>query len=253
MRYDKDRRLKIKQLWMFLQVNEHEREVVMQSTRLSVRGLTKKFTQGGSAITVLDGISVTFEQGKTYAITGVSGTGKSTFMHLLAGLDTPTAGTVSYNEQNLATMSAAQQEQFRTQSIGLVFQLPYLIRELSVLENIMLPGLIAGKSRDACMKQAHELLQRIELEEKAQSKPSALSGGQQQRVALARALCNKPAFLLADEPTGNLDIATGKTIVELLLRWQKEWNMGIVVSSHDTYVAERMHEQYQLHGGKFII
>lgn len=225
----------------------------MQKAVLAVENLHKTFINGTNKFAILRGITVSFDQGSRYAITGVSGSGKSTFIHLLAGLDNPTAGTVSFNGQNLATASQGEKDHFLQHSIGLVFQLPYLIGELSVAENVMVRGLVAGMSLSECKKRALELLEAVGLADKALSRPLSLSGGQQQRVALARAIFCKPAFLIADEPTGSLDEHTGMDIVELLLTCQREWGMGIIVSSHDTYVALRMGTVYQLHDGMMTI
>lgn len=209
----------------------------------------KTYLQGSNTIGVLKGVSAHFKQGHTYAITGPSGSGKSTLMHLLAGLDTPTQGSIWFNDIDINTLSSAGKEAFLANSLGLVFQLPYLISEFSVLENVMLKGMIGGKITQNSQEEAYSLLDKVNLSHKALSNPLALSGGEQQRVALARALFNKPAFLLADEPTGNLDVVTGKVIVELLLSCQEKWGMGIVVSSHDAYVCERMHHVLHLEDG----
>ena len=216
---------------------------------LQVQDVSKSFKQAGSELPVLSDVTVTFEQGSSYALTGVSGTGKSTLLHLLAGLDKPDGGAVYFNEQNIALFSPSQLDHFHNGTIGLVFQNPYLIRELSVLENVILPGMIRGKSRHTCQERAYDLLKQVGLLEKAHEKPASLSGGQQQRVAIARALFNKPAFLLADEPTGNLDEKTGHAIIDLLLCYQQEWKMGLIISSHDQYVAHTMQYVYQLKNG----
>jgi lipoprotein-releasing system ATP-binding protein len=221
----------------------------MHHATLGAQDISKKFIQGTQEITVLDHINTVFIQQKSYAITGISGSGKSTFMHILANLDTPTSGTVLFNNNSLQKLSSTRREQFLNKSIGLVFQAPHLIKELSVIENIIIPGLISGRTRNDCEKKAIELLTKVELLHKKDSKIGELSGGQQQRVAIARALFNEPAFLIADEPTGNLDLATGKHIIDLLIACQKEWGMGIIVSSHDEYVAERMDEVYELREG----
>jgi ABC-type lipoprotein export system ATPase subunit len=134
----------------------------------------------------------------------------------------------------------------------LVFQSPHLLRELSVLENVIVPGLIGGKNKNECIEHAKALLNHVGLFDKKDSKPGELSGGQQQRVAIARALFNNPAFLIADEPTGNLDLATGNSIIDLLLTCREEWGMGVIVSSHDEYVVERMDVVYVLSGGRLI-
>jgi len=224
----------------------------MHNATLAAQNVTKKFVQGTQEITVLNSINSLFIQKKSYAITGISGSGKSTFIHIIAGLDTPTTGTVLFNNRSLQTLSLSEREQFLNKSIGLVFQSPHLLRELSVVENIMLPGLINGKSKSDCEHKAIKLLERVELLPKKDNKIGELSGGQQQRVAIARALFNEPAFLIADEPTGNLDLTTGKTIIDLLLSCAQEWGMGIIISSHDTYVTEKMDEVYELYEGKLI-
>ncbi|HLJ31682.1 MAG TPA: ABC transporter ATP-binding protein [Candidatus Babeliales bacterium] len=222
----------------------------MHNATLITQHLTKKFKQGTQEITVLDDINTLFVQNKSYAITGISGSGKSTFMHIIAGLDTPTTGQVLFNNNTLHTLSSADRTQFLNKSIGLVFQSPYLLRELSVIENVMLPGLITGKTYADCHHKALQLLEKVELILKKDSKIGELSGGQQQRVAIARALFNEPAFLIADEPTGNLDLHTGKTIIDLLLSCVHEWGMGLIISSHDDYVTEKMDEKYELKHAK---
>lgn len=216
---------------------------------LAARDVKKTYIQGNNILQVLQGVSVRFEQGKSYAITGPSGSGKSTFMHVLSGLDVPTQGAVFFNGVDINTLSPLEKKSFLAKSLGLVFQLPYLISEFSVIENVMLKGIIAGNSFENMQDQALILLDNVKLSHKASNNPLSLSGGEQQRVALARALFNKPAFLLADEPTGNLDVATGKVIVELLLSCQDQWGMGIIVSSHDAYVCERMSHVLHLENG----
>lgn len=221
----------------------------MEIATLAAQHITKKFAQGVEEIIVLNNINSTFIQNKSYAITGISGSGKSTFIHIITGLDTPTSGTVLFNNVALHTFSPSHLSDFLNKSIGLVFQSPHLLRELSVIENIMLPGLINGQKKNNCEKRAIELLKKVDLIQKKESKIGELSGGQQQRVAIARALFNEPSFLIADEPTGNLDLATGKSIIDLLLACQQEWGLGIIMSSHDEYVTEKMNEIYNLKEG----
>ncbi|HLC07368.1 MAG TPA: ABC transporter ATP-binding protein [Candidatus Babeliales bacterium] len=223
----------------------------MQKATLTIQGISKKFIQGREEVIVLSNIDSLFMQEKSYAITGISGSGKSTLMHIIAGLDTPTTGTVLFNNISLHTLAAPDLSHFLNKSIGLVFQSPHLLKELSVIENVMLPGLISGCKQIDCEKRAEQLLKKVELLHKKNSKIGELSGGQQQRVAIARALFNEPAFLIADEPTGNLDLATGKTIIDLLLSC-RQWGMGIIVSSHDDYVAEKMDVVYTLDQGGLI-
>jgi lipoprotein-releasing system ATP-binding protein len=212
----------------------------------------KSYIQGTTHIAVLKGVTATFTQGKSYAITGISGSGKSTLIHLLAGLDLPDSGKILFNNQDINTLSEARKSLFLNKSIGLVFQSPYLIKELTVLENVMTKGLIAGLSHRECAQEATLLLKQVELSSHIHAYPGQLSGGQQQRVALARALMNKPVFLLADEPTGNLDINTGKTIITLINNAQAAWGMGIIISSHDAYVVQEMETILELKNGQLI-
>ena len=221
----------------------------MHKAALVVENLHKTFASGKQKLTVLRGISARFEPHASYAIMGASGSGKSTFMHLLAGLDTPTSGAVYFDGHDLHIMDKKRRALFLQQSVGLVFQLPYLIKELSVLENVMVRGLIAGMSTLEGRTRATQLLEAVGLSDKAFSKPAQLSGGQQQRVAVARAMMTRPSFLLADEPTGSLDEQTGTGMVALLLACQQEWGMTIIVSSHDMYVTHKMKKLYHLKDG----
>lgn len=222
----------------------------MSRDLLAFHNVCKEYIQGAIRTEVLRSVSVTFEQGSSYAITGVSGMGKSTAIHLLAGIDVPTTGSVTYNGQDLSLCSSIERSGFFNKKIGLVFQLPYLIKELSVRENVLLPAMIAGQSNDWCTERSNYLLERVGLLDKADHKPATLSGGQQQRVALARALCNLPAFLLADELTGNLDEATGQSIVKLLVELQDENKMGLIISTHDEKVWRAMETVFELHNGE---
>ena len=224
----------------------------MDGAKLCIQAIEKFFSHAGSRVEILKKTTVLFQQGMSYAIMGASGVGKSTLMHILSGLELPSAGNVLFNDHNISEFTVSEKFIFLNQSIGLVFQQPYLIRELSVLENVMLPGLISGLSSTECKNRAQELLAQVDLASKFTSKVSTLSGGQQQRVALARALFNRPQFLLADEPTGSLDFNTGKLIVELLCKFQQEYGMGIIVSTHDMHVASAMNQIYYLEEGYLV-
>ena len=220
---------------------------------LALSDVYKSYGHGEKKVNVLRGISAQFEQGHTYAITGVSGSGKSTMLHILGGLDQPSSGMVTINDHNIFKFWESQKNLFHNGTVGFVFQFHYLVKELSVLENIMMMGLIKGERRDFCQKRAMYLLERFKIEHKANAFPTQLSGGQQQRVAMARAMFNKPAFLLADEPTGNLDEETAKHIVTLLFEGQKEWGMGVILCSHDEAVYGQMEIIYRLHDGELGI
>ena len=221
----------------------------MTNLPLHTKNLYKSYRQADQELIVLKGITATFEPGKTYAITGVSGSGKSTFLHLLAGLDEPTQGFVYYGNQDLAQLTSAEKVTFLTRSIGLVFQQPYLIREMTILENVMIKGLLGFNNYIQTQMRAKKLLEQVGLADKIEQYPGQLSGGQQQRVAIARALMNQPEFLLADEPTGSLDVKTGESIMELLLQLREHWNMGLIVSSHEPYVYEKMETIFELKDG----
>src|SRR5579871_6770625 len=221
----------------------------MTTATLSTQNLVKTFIQESTEITVLKDVTTQFRQGSTYAITGNSGAGKSTLLHMLAGLEEPTSGTVLFNDHSLSTMSEHEKNTWLNRSVGILFQQPYLIKELSVLENVMLKGLIAGMPYVECAHKARVLLGKVGLIDKSDSRTTALSGGQQARIALARALFMEPLVLLADEPTGNLDEQTAQVIIELLLECQQLWHMGLIVSSHDAYVANRMQATLRLQNG----
>lgn len=224
----------------------------MQPSVIQACALTKSFTQGKTTLTVFAGLDYTFEQPNTYALMGVSGAGKSTLLHILAGIEQPTQGSVVFNGKALSSFTIQEHEKLLNRSFGLLFQSPYLIHELSVIENIMIPGLIGGMSYEQAQQQAAELLHKIQLYDKAHLSPSCLSGGQQQRVAIMRALFNKPSFLFADEPTGNLDEKMGKDIVTFLQECQKEWHMGLIISTHDKQIAHSMQQVLTLHDGRLI-
>lgn len=220
----------------------------MNKDILHLVSISKTFTHNGHTVTVLDSISIDFIQGNLYAITGASGAGKSTLLHLIAGLDKPTHGDVFFNGANLSTMSHTQYYSFLNTSVGFVFQSSHLIKELSIIENVMLPGLIHNDNKKELTKKAQSLLDAVGLSPFMHSSPGELSG-QQQRASLARALINEPAFLIADEPTGNLDNQTAQAMVDLLMNCYQQWHMGIIVSSHDPYVAQAMNTILELKDG----
>ncbi|MCK4265065.1 ABC transporter ATP-binding protein [Candidatus Babeliales bacterium] len=216
---------------------------------LIAKNLYKNYFDGKSINEVLKGVNYEFKQGKSYAIRGVSGSGKSTLLHLLGGLDFPTSGNIFFDKLELSTLKDLEKSFILNDKFGFVFQFHYLINELSVLENLEIVGSIKGLSKTNTRIRAEELLVFLGLKDRLNYYPYQLSGGEQQRVSIARALFNRPSFILADEPTGNLDGDNAKKIVELLLISQKEWDLGIIICSHDDYVCERMENRLLLNKG----
>lgn len=218
-----------------------------------VDAVSKKFIHHGKEREILREVSALFKQGVSYGLSGISGSGKSTFLLLLSGFEKPSAGSICFDNQNIHNFKPHEHEEFLQKKIGILFQTPHLINELTVLENVMLKGLAAGLSKQEASYKALTLLQAVNLEKSALQKPSILSGGEQQRVALARALMNDPIFLLADEPTAHLDMQSRELILKLLNHYQKNHNMGLIVSSHDPYVIENMDYHYVLDQGKLSL
>ena len=209
----------------------------MNEILLSARGLKKTYVMGKRSLEVLRGVDVAIARGDFVALRGASGTGKSTLLHLIGGLDTPNAGEIIFAGQNIASFSDRQLTDFRNRRVGFVFQAYHLLPELTALENVCLPARVARISTGNAAKRAGELLARVGLKDRLDHKPSELSGGEQQRVAIARALINEPELLLADEPTGNLDSHTGGEIMELLQSLRAEKQTTLVIATHDAKVA----------------
>lgn len=204
-------------------------------TTLSVEGLTKIYGSGDTAVTALDHVSFTVEKGEFVAIVGASGSGKSTLMNLIGGIDEPTSGRVVIDGQELYAMNESARAIFRRRNIGMVFQFYNLVPTLTAAENIMLPYLL-DKREPEKVKLA-EILALTGLSERAGHLPSALSGGQQQRVSLGRALINDPAFILADEPTGNLDSRASRDVMELLQVANRRYQQTLLLITHDEKIA----------------
>ena len=209
----------------------------MSENLLSARGLIKTYVMGKRTLEVLRGVDVEIARGDFVALRGASGTGKSTLLHLIGGLDTPNAGEIFFDGQSLTKFSESGLTHFRNRRVGFVFQAYHLLPELTALENVCLPARVARIATGTAAKRAGELLARVGLKDRLDHKPSELSGGEQQRVAIARALINEPELLLADEPTGNLDSHTGGEIIELLKSLRPEKNMTLVIATHDSKVA----------------
>lgn len=204
-------------------------------TILSVEGLTKIYGSGDTAVTALDQVSFTVEKGEFVAIVGASGSGKSTLMNLIGGIDEPTSGRVVIDGQELYAMNESARAIFRRRNIGMVFQFYNLVPTLTAAENIMLPYLL--DKREPEKSKLNDILALTGLTERAGHLPSALSGGQQQRVSLGRALINDPAFILADEPTGNLDSRASRDVMELLQVANRRYQQTLLLITHDEKIA----------------
>lgn len=204
-------------------------------TILSVEGLTKIYGSGDTAVTALDHVSFTVEKGEFVAIVGASGSGKSTLMNLIGGIDEPTSGRVVIDGQELYAMNESARAIFRRRNIGMVFQFYNLVPTLTAAENIMLPYLL--DKREPEKAKLAEILALTGLSERAGHLPNALSGGQQQRVSLGRALINDPAFILADEPTGNLDSRASRDVMELLQVANRRYQQTLLLITHDEKIA----------------
>lgn len=216
---------------------------------LACRGITKIYHDGQTDTPVLSDVSLSVNPSEHVAILGSSGSGKSTLLHILGGLDKPTEGEVWFEGKSITSMKPTQLAALRNQKIGFIYQFHHLLPEFTALENAAMPLLIGGESPSQANKQAKEMLERVGLSHRMQHKPSALSGGERQRVAIARALVNRPALVLADEPTGNLDNKTGEQIYQLLTSLSEDLGTSFVVVTHDNSLAARMNRILRIKDG----
>ena len=218
---------------------------------LETRDLRKVYGAGDTEVRALDGVDLTVEQGEFVAVVGTSGSGKSTLLHMLGGLDRPTSGTVSVDGRDIFSLKDEELTIFRRRKIGFVFQNYNLVPVLSVYENIVLPIQLDGRQPDR--RYVGEIIETLGLESKLQNLPNNLSGGQQQRVAIARALAAKPAIILADEPTGNLDSATSLDVMSLLKTTSQKFSQTIVMITHNEDIAQMTGRIIRIEDGRIVV
>ena len=212
--------------------------------------LSKSFPSASETVTVLDNLSFEIRQGEFIALVGESGAGKTTLLYLLAALDTPSSGEVYFGVRRVGGFSASESADYRSRQLGFVWQMHYLLPEFTAIENIILPQLMAGRDFGAARSRAQDLLEEVGLERAAERRAGELSGGEQQRVALARALANRPAVLLADEPTGSLDHSTAMRVIELLERLHRNHGLTSVLATHNLELAARADRILRLGDGR---
>ena len=216
---------------------------------IELKNLTKIY-KNGMEFRALDNANLKIKKGEFVAIVGPSGSGKSTLMHMIGLLDTPSSGTLLIDGKDVTSMSDKERSEMRNRMLGFVFQYHHLLPDFTALENVIMPLLIAGKSRKEAQEIAENLLKEVGLEDRMDHKPGELSGGQNQRVAVARALSCSPAIVLGDEPTGNLDTKTGDLIYDLLRRLNREYNQTFIVVTHNENLASKADRVIRLVDGK---
>ena len=225
---------------------------VRRGAAVSVKNLTKVYPHSGRDIVVLRGLNFELRPGEVASVVGASGVGKSTLLHVLGTLDTPTSGTIMFDGVNVTAMGPTRLAEFRNNEIGFVFQFHHLLPEFTALENAMMPGLINRLPRATAAERATAMLRRLGLAERLTHRPGELSGGEQQRVALARALLLRPRLLLADEPTGNLDTKTGREMHELFFELNRELEMTILIVTHNDELAARTPRKLRMADGLIV-
>jgi lipoprotein-releasing system ATP-binding protein len=219
---------------------------------LILKGVTRNFAQGSETIHVLRGIDLTIAPGEIVALVGPSGAGKTTLLQIAGLLELPSSGDVIMNDQNCNQLNDGMRTALRLKFAGFVYQFHYLLQEFSALENVMLPCLIAGLPRAAAKERAKNLLAKMGLSHRLSHRPKKLSGGEQQRVAIARAIANQPRILLADEPTGNLDMTTSDTVFKEMLQLVRDTGLSALIATHNLELATKMDRTVRLVDGHLV-
>jgi len=220
-----------------------------QQNILSAENIIKRYVSGCESLEVLKSVSITLDAGDMAVLQGASGTGKSTLLHILGTLDKPESGRILYRGVDIGTLNPKELSRFRNKKIGFVYQFHHLLPEFNALENVMMPGLISGLKKNAVKNRALGLLKDVGLSDRTTHFPNQLSGGEAQRVAVARALFNKPEVVYADEPTGNLDIKTGISLMNLFEKLNKDINQTFLIATHNTQLAERIDKKLKIENG----
>jgi putative ABC transport system ATP-binding protein len=220
---------------------------------VQITGLSKVYEQGGRARAVLDNVDLSIQSGEFFVLLGKSGSGKSTLLNMMSGIDKTDGGRICIDQTEITAMNERQQTLFRRDHIGIIFQFFNLIPTLTVLENITLPAELQGVNRRQTERAGHQLLERVGLDDRADTFPDKLSGGEQQRVAIARALVQEPALVLADEPTGNLDEETGETVLQLLLELTRDAGKTLVMATHNPEIVPLADRVCRIHDGALYI
>ena len=221
-----------------------------QAAALELRGVARSYAEGTGRLDIFQNLDLSVHPGEIVALVGQSGSGKSSLLHIAGLLEAPTAGEVFIAGQNCSALDDAARTRIRRIGIGFVYQFHHLLPEFSALENVMMPQLIAGETREAAKTRALDLLSRMGLSPRATHRPAELSGGEQQRVAIARAIANRPLLLIADEPTGNLDPTTAAVVQDELLRLIREEGLGALVATHNLELAAGMSRVARLEHGR---
>lgn len=227
----------------------------MSNEILKAEGVQKFYQLVDRRLDILNKVAISVKENEFVAIVGPSGAGKSTLLHILGGLDKPNGGNVFLNDQNVYKLNDAKRARLRNEQVGFVFQFYHLLPEFDALENVLLPMLVQSgqqKKMDEIREEGKKMLAQVGLESRMTHKPYELSGGEQQRVAIARALINDPQVILCDEPTGNLDSQSGKEIIDLLFKFQKEKKKTVVIVTHDEHIARQSDRMFKMRDGQLF-
>jgi len=218
----------------------------MSNQVVEVQNITKSFGKADNSLVVLDNFSMNLNKGESLGLVGASGSGKSTLLHILSGLEQPNSGSVYIKGQNITDLNSDESSLFRTKEIGFVYQFHHLLPDLTAQENIALPAMLSGKSKQEAFEISDKLLRQVDLSRKKNNTPNELSGGERQRIAIARAMSNKPSCLFMDEPTGNLDTKNVENFMDLLMEMVATEKTALIIATHDNNVSSRLNSLLSL-------